>query len=451
MILSLKEISEGIRIEPKGKGLKEGAGPKPLFHTAGFGGNAPGGIEQEDGTSESGSTREGITTAEGSVQRGAGSAATAGGAVQREAGSTATAEGAVQREAGSTSTAEGAVQREEGAVQRGAGSSPMEVESGGLPHGGVRLRDDQEGPRQKVQRTGDPQGSPSHGLFPPHYAGVRQVHGYVEVEDLIRPEWIEAWGEEAADEDEEEDDEKPPQLTEEELANQDLKADLLEVNRLLEMGVLRYVTQDDNLEEFTNLTTRIVRDRRKRPRWTRRSRLVAREFKWSSPWTAELFAPSSSLGVTHAVMAVAHAEGLELVTLDIKDAYLNVDQKAKVIIKVAGDLVDPPQEGYLDMVLLKTLPGQRIAAAEWYDFTSEGIKEAKMENYIKELTLFRSTEDLVKKYLCLHADDGLLAAAKEEREKLVEKLEEKVKVQVSSPLKEVGTSLEFSQEEVLQD
>ena len=49
----------------------------------------------------------------------------------------------------------------------------------------------------------------------------------------------------------------------------------------------------------------------------------------------------------------------------------------------------------------------------------------------------------MKKYLCLHADDGLLAATKEERERLVKKLEEKVKVQVSSPLSEEGSSLEF--------
>ena len=50
---------------------------------------------------------------------------------------------------------------------------------------------------------------------------------------------------------------------------------------------------------------------------------------------------------------------------------------------------------------------------------------------------------MVKKYLCLHADDGLLASTREEREKLVKKLEEKVKVQVSSPLYEIGSSIEF--------
>ena len=94
------------------------------------------------------------------------------------------------------------------------------------------------------------------------------------------------------------------------------------------------------------------------------------------------------------MMAVAQAEGLELVTLDIKDAYLNVDQKAKVIIKVDSNMLDPPQEGYINMVLLKTLPGQRIAAAEWFDYISTDIKQGATENYIKEPTLFRSTQQL---------------------------------------------------------
>ena len=235
-----------------------------------------------------------------------------------------------------------------------------------LPHGAVRQQDDQGGPRQKVLRTENPQSSPSYGLFPPHYAVVRRIHGDIEVEDLIHPEWLEEWADEAAEDDEDADGEKPSQFNEYELAEEDWKADLIEVKRLLEMGVLRYVTADDNLEEFRSLTLRIGRDWRKRPHWMRRSRLVAREFKWSSPWTAELFAPSS-------VMAIAQAEGLELVTLDIKDAYLNLDQKAKVLIKIAGKLADPPQERYLDLVLLKTLPGQRIAAAEWHDFISEAV------------------------------------------------------------------------------
>ena len=65
--------------------------------------------------------------------------------------------------------------------------------------------------------------------------------------------------------------------------------------------------------------------------WVRRSRLVARERRTWSPWSQELFAPASSLAVVHGLMAYAQAKGLEIVTLDVKDAYLNVPQRNPVM------------------------------------------------------------------------------------------------------------------------
>ena len=45
--------------------------------------------------------------------------------------------------------------------------------------------------------------------------------------------------------------------------------------------------------------------------------------------------------------------------------------------------------------------------------------------------------------LVLHADDGILAASRLNREKVMAKLGAKVVVQISEPLKELGDSLEF--------
>ena len=160
------------------------------------------------------------------------------------------------------------------------------------------------------------------------------------------------------------DGESPPQLSAQELSKLDLKSDLIEVERLVAMGVLREIKPGENVTEYSLLSTKVVRDWRKRPRWVTRSRLVAREFKTWTPWSQELFAPASSLGVVHSLMALAQSKGLELVTLDIKDAYLNVPQKTKVIIQVDAALFGDSGGGLITFALDRLLPGQRVAASE---------------------------------------------------------------------------------------
>ena len=122
-------------------------------------------------------------------------------------------------------------------------------------------------------------------------------------------------------------------LLPDELAKVDLESDRLELTCPIEMGAVRAPHDDEDSSGYGFLT------RRKRPGWIRRSRLVAREFRTWTPWTQELFAPASSLAVVHSVLALAMSKGLEVVTLDIKDAYLNVPQKAPVIIEVDAQLL----------------------------------------------------------------------------------------------------------------
>ncbi|OLP76333.1 Copia protein [Symbiodinium microadriaticum] len=209
------------------------------------------------------------------------------------------------------------------------------------------------------------------------------------------------------------------------------------------MGVLRRPADGENTESYTRLTTKVVRDWRRRPGWTRRSRLVAREFRTGSPWTEELFAPASSLGVVHSFLVWAISAGLEVVSLDIKDAYLQVPQPSPAIITVDARIFSEEATGQVTYVLERLLPGQRVGASSWYNYAKEMLEVAGMENFVKEPTLFRSQRGKERAGLILHADDGLLASSPKERERLLRSIGAKVSIQMSSPLLRVGDEIEF--------
>ncbi|CAE7198879.1 unnamed protein product [Symbiodinium sp. CCMP2456] len=237
--------------------------------------------------------------------------------------------------------------------------------------------------------------------------------------------------------------EHPPDLCAEDLEKVNAESDRTELKRLEEMGVMRLPREGEDTSTYGRLTTKIVRDWRKRPGWLRRSRLVAREFKAWTAWTQDLFAPASNLAAIHAFMTLAITRGLELVTLDVKDAYLNVAQPEPVAIEVEASLFDPTNVGTVTYVLERLLPGQRIGASAWYGFAKDILNTNGLEHYAKEPTLFRHKEPSNPTAMLLHADDGLLGSTAEARQDLVEKMGKVVKLQVSEPMKEVGDELEF--------
>ena len=291
-------------------------------------------------------------------------------------------------------------------------------------------------------------------LYPPAFAGVKAVTGDMPEEELAG---FSSWGPELCETLEEESElageyfeamwdenaERPPELSEEELANVDAEADAVEIKRLLEMGVVRWPKEGENVEEYQSLTTKVVRDWRQRPGWIRRSRLVGREFKSLSPYTQELFAPASTLAATHGFMAVALSQGLELCTFDFKDAYLQVDQPVPMTIEVNAAMFGTGQQGAVTLVLDKLLPGQRIGASAWFSFAKDLLGRGSYVNYPKEPTLFKKSGHGSRASLVLHADDGLLASTKEERKELEELLSKKVKVEFSAPMVEAGDELQF--------
>eukprot|EP00439_Symbiodinium_sp_Y106_P052255 s3995_g7.t1 len=258
-------------------------------------------------------------------------------------------------------------------------------------------------PRLLLDRP-SPAGSPSTSsqLYPPGYAGVKQVqvHGDIPTEELVD---FEGWEEELVETLYEESQgaenhcetwwdefaEKPPELSPESLFEVDRQADHKEVTCLIQMGVARHPRENEDLSEHALLTTKFVKDWRRRPGWTRRSRLVAREFRTLAAWTSELFAPASSLAVVHSLIAYAISNSLELVTVDVKDAYLTVDQPTKVIIEVPAEILNENDSGMTTLVLDRLLPGQRIGASAWYEKARGILLKAHLESFDKEPTLFR--------------------------------------------------------------
>ncbi|CAE7732846.1 eryA, partial [Symbiodinium necroappetens] len=232
--------------------------------------------------------------------------------------------------------------------------------------------------------------SPSPGWWKP--GGGRVVAEGGLLDDGEGPSWDEH-GEHA------------PELSEDELDLVNAASDKTEIERLVAMGVMR-----------------------KRPGWRRGSRLVAREFKAWTPWTQDLFAPASNLAAAHSFMTLALTFGLELVTIDVKDAYLNVPQPEPVVIEVEAALLNS---------------SHRVGASAWYGFAKKILNDNGLVNFDKEPTVFRHEDPQDPTALLLHADDGLLAGTKKSREKLVTEMRKVVNVQVSAPMREVGNELEF--------
>ena len=105
--------------------------------------------------------------------------------------------------------------------------------------------------------------------------------------------------------------ENAPVVSEDKLAELDETAFQQEVTRLEDMKVLRKAKREDLTSDFTELSTTAVQDWRHRGgSWQRRSRLVAREYRWSDPTRQELFAAPTASSQTKllAGLAMSHPE-----------------------------------------------------------------------------------------------------------------------------------------------
>ena len=150
---------------------------------------------------------------------------------------------------------------------------------------------------------------------------------------------------------------------------EELKALEAAAQRLLDGGRMRPVKLGE-ASGWKQLSTTQVYDWRYRGGWIRRSRLVAREYRWLDPEMEQIYAPSSVASTTKvlAAMMMSAGDGFGLKSADVKDAYLMVPQKEKVFIipPPSWKELHPEDEAW---ELLFCLPGQRIGARAWHDQT----------------------------------------------------------------------------------
>jgi hypothetical protein len=183
---------------------------------------------------------------------------------------------------------------------------------------------------------------------------------------------------------------------------------LEEIERLIDMKVFR----DPSAEELRTgnpLTTRSVFDWRFRDqRWKRRCQFVAREFRCGDKSSSQTFAPASGVG-SRLVMLLHVCLKWMLSYVDVKDAFLSVPQIELVLVSVPSwwRPESNADGGERFWVLERCLPGQRNAAAWFFDFLSDHLNALGFFNTPLLPSLFRhKTKNVV---VCSHVDDLVLA------------------------------------------
>ena len=303
---------------------------------------------------------------------------------------------------------------------------------------------DAEEPPTKQQKTAessptsaDP-GSPKGSLFPPLYAGQVEEQedetGYHEDDLWEERVWKECEEEYEADsEGEEEDEDRPPKVSEEELERLDAEAGKAELDKLANMKVVKTIKKEECSEEGKFLTLRTVFDWRKRDGvWKRRCRIVCREFRAGAQSTEETFSPTSGHAAVRMMFLFHLIYNWELTVLDIRDAFLQVKQKALMYADISPwirTLLGLDEDHVWKVE--KCLPGQRSAAEQWFTHLVEILKRLGFEQFVGIPSILKHR---VKKIaVSIHVDDELVAGAKGEGRWLICELEKFFKLTVEGP------------------
>ena len=124
-------------------------------------------------------------------------------------------------------------------------------------------------------------------------------------------------------------DEGPPKLEEYELEVIDRQSRKTEIERLMDMKVLKPIREEQATSgSYKHLSTKIVYDWRYRDgQWKRRRRLVAREFRWLTDYDiAALFSPTGVASTVKLLSALfTSTDGCILGSVDVSDACLQVE------------------------------------------------------------------------------------------------------------------------------
>ena len=232
----------------------------------------------------------------------------------------------------------------------------------------------------QVVGTTSPSSSTTRLAASPTFAGnITQVtldeNEEVEVDEefVLHPEDWGDWNNLDFNEMDKSGDDGPPQLGQEERKKLEEEADLCEG-----MDYLKW--------EFSYrwMTSRNVYDWRFRDgQWVRRSRLVARDYKFLQPEVEGLCSPASNSLGTKVWTALVQSSGgsLSLYSADVKDACLMAQQDEKVYVT----LNDKKFKKYS---LGRCLPGQRVGSKSWYDLLALVLRQKGLVSYKANPSLF---------------------------------------------------------------
>ena len=115
--------------------------------------------------------------------------------------------------------------------------------------------------------------------------------------------------------------------------------------------------------------------------------------------------------------------------LDIKDAFLQVDQAEPILVRTQGE----------PYVIQKNLPGQRMGARAWYDHLRKYLTETFGYGWCNEQPCLASNGSST---LLVHVDDILYVGNKSDWETFLKGMSLKFSVS-HSQLEGVGTSISF--------
>jgi len=168
---------------------------------------------------------------------------------------------------------------------------------------------------------------------------------------------------------------------------------------------------------------------------------VAREFAWLQPERESLFSPASS-AITSRILSAIFLEmrsqcSAVLASLDVKDAFLTVDQQEPTLVHTT-DAAGNPQSFSLG----KVLPGQRDGSLLWYrDITSYLKSQLNMEEHPAYPCLLRSPDGSCA--ILIHVDDLLVVGKRDfVLNTLLAKLREKYEIS-AQVIERPGDELSF--------
>ncbi len=176
--------------------------------------------------------------------------------------------------------------------------------------------------------------------------------------------------------------------------------------------------------------------------WKCRCSLVAREFRACVQSTEETFAPTSSQYIVNIFLTMALEFDLNLLVLDIKDAFLCVPQKDLVFIEVPTWISKAlPNETHPQYWRLeRCLPGQRKAALHWNEDFEMTVQELGFIPYDAIPTVFKHCSRRV--FPTIHVDDLLATGSEFHCKWFLDELSKKFSLKSSGP-HPVGKHAEF--------